>query len=340
MANVTIYPQGVAEVTVPATQSIAITNYGGGIAKIYYLIENPNRPDVYQFQQTLNNSAVTLGAFSAATTVKIEANNSKVVYDVGSSPDTGIGDADTLNGLPSDTADTASTIAARDSSGNIAANAFESTVATGTAPLTVASTTNVANLNASRLADFLPNSTEGNSTVVVRDGAGNISLAYNSKFRTKDSGGTVANILQLAGADNVYAGSASYPLVLATSIAIAFNQNNVTAKTISDTLLASQIAVGIITVNNGAAGVTTLTLPTAANMDSYYTNVGNNSAFDFSVINISTVAAEDCVIATNTGWTLVGDMNVEANDAARARSAGTFRARKTGAGAWTLYRLS
>lgn len=67
------------------------------------------------------------------------------------------GDAATLNGLASDTAATADTIAARDSSGDITANAFESTVATGTAPLTVASTTVVSNLNAD-LLDGVQNS--------------------------------------------------------------------------------------------------------------------------------------------------------------------------------------
>jgi len=151
MGNVTIYPKGTADITVPAGQSIAISNFGGGIAQIYYLITAANAPPAFQFQQILENSSVTLGAFSAETIVRIEANNSKVIYDVGVSPDTGIGDADTLNGLPSDTADTADTIAARDSSGDIQANAFESTVATGTAPLTVASTTVVPNLNVSQL---------------------------------------------------------------------------------------------------------------------------------------------------------------------------------------------
>jgi len=155
MGNVTIYPRGTADITVPAGQSIAISNFGGGIAQIYYLITAANAPPAFQFQQILENSSVTLGAFSAETIVRIEANNrannSKVIYDVGVSPDTGIGDADTLNGLPSDTADTADTIAARDSSGDIQANAFESTVATGTPPLTVASTTVVPNLNVSQL---------------------------------------------------------------------------------------------------------------------------------------------------------------------------------------------
>lgn len=122
MALTTIYPNGTSTVNVPATESIAISNYGGGIASIYYLVENANRPDAFQLQQTLENSSVTLGAFTTDTVVKIEANGSKVIYDVGSSPDTGIGDADTLNGLASSSTTAADTIVARDSSGKIAAN--------------------------------------------------------------------------------------------------------------------------------------------------------------------------------------------------------------------------
>ena len=102
MAISTIYQNGVNEVVVPATQSIAISNFGGGIASIYYLIGNANRPPAYQLQQTLNNSSVVLGAFADGMTIKIEAGASIVRYDVGASPDTGIGDADTLGGeLPS-----------------------------------------------------------------------------------------------------------------------------------------------------------------------------------------------------------------------------------------------
>lgn len=33
MALATIYPNGVNEITIPATESIAISNFGGGIAK-------------------------------------------------------------------------------------------------------------------------------------------------------------------------------------------------------------------------------------------------------------------------------------------------------------------
>ncbi|MGW8300416.1 MAG: hypothetical protein ACWGNO_00025 [Desulfobacterales bacterium] len=99
MALKTINPNGQVVVEIPATESIAISNYGGGIASIYYLIENANRPIAYQFQQTIENTGVVLGAFANGKTVKIESGGSTVIYDIGASPDTGIGNADTLGGL-------------------------------------------------------------------------------------------------------------------------------------------------------------------------------------------------------------------------------------------------
>lgn len=119
-----------------------------------------------------------------------------------------------------------------------------------------------------------------------------------------------------------------------------FAQGAPAAKTVSATLTAAELLTNIITVNQGAAGASALQLPLATDLDTALPTAVAGHAFDFSVINISTVAAEDASLTTNTGWTLVGDMNIEANDAARARSSGRFRARKTAAGAWTLYRLA
>jgi hypothetical protein len=45
-------------------------------------------------------------------------------------------------------------------------------------------------------------------------------------------------------------------------------------------------------------------------------------------------SGETSSVTTNTGWTLVGGMAQAITTSAR------FRARKTGTGAWTLYRLS
>lgn len=117
-------------------------------------------------------------------------------------------------------------------------------------------------------------------------------------------------------------------------------QNAPTAKTISATLTALEIWQKLITVNQAGAGASALQLPTAADLDLLLTDSIAGNSFDFSLINISTVAAEDASITTNTGWTLVGNMDVASNAAAGDKSAGAFRARKTAAGAWVLYRIS
>lgn len=361
MASQTIYPGGYAEIDVPATQSIAITNYGGGIAKIYYLIKNTNFPNSYQFQQTLENDAVTLGPFSVDTNVRIEANNSKVFYDYGSSPDTGIGDADTLNGQAGSYYRNATNINA----GTLADARLPATISsdiTGTAANASALDSqnsayyrNATNINAGTLATArLP------VTVLRSD----VSDVFNSDITlgigTSSANGSV-QILHSSGQNRFgirpyYSGSYN------DSYSISFDsddgywkkgstgddwfetryklQGSPAAKTTSATLTANELANGIITVNNGGGATTTLTLPTGSDMDTGFASVGTNYSFEFSVINISTVAAEDADIGTNTGWTLVGNMDIESNDSANARSAARFKARKAAAATWALYRLA
>lgn len=114
-----------------------------------------------------------------------------------------------------------------------------------------------------------------------------------------------------------------------------------TAKTVSATLTAAEIAAQIITVNQGAGASSALQLPLASAMDTQFANAAAGDSFDFFVINTSTVDAEDASLTTNTGWTLVGKMDVLANNAAgTANTSGHFRALKTGTAAWTLYRLA
>lgn len=114
-----------------------------------------------------------------------------------------------------------------------------------------------------------------------------------------------------------------------------------TAKTVSATLTAAEVLTGIITVNQGAAGASEQQLPLASAMDTALPDAAAGDAFDFSVINISTTDAEDASVTTNTGWTLVGSMDVHAySTAGSLNSSARFRARKTGSAAWTLYRLA
>lgn len=112
------------------------------------------------------------------------------------------------------------------------------------------------------------------------------------------------------------------------------------ALTTSATLTAAQLAVGLLTANQGGGATATYTLPTGTLMDAAFGNFRNDTAFEFSLINVSTVAAEDVTIAAGTGWTLVGNPTVNSNDAITSVSSGRFRARKTGTATWTLYRIA
>ena len=105
-----------------------------------------------------------------------------------------------------------------------------------------------------------------------------------------------------------------------------------TALTGAATATAAQLSNGLFTFN-GTAG--NLTLPTVADLETGIPNaVKVNAAFDFYVINIDASGSDSITVATGTGWTLVGA------GAVTAGSSGHFRARKTGDGAWTCYRIS
>lgn len=106
------------------------------------------------------------------------------------------------------------------------------------------------------------------------------------------------------------------------------------AATTSALLTAANVLTGIITVNQGASGASAQQLPLATAMDTALPTSVAGDSFDFSVVNISTTSGETSSVTTNTGWTLVGGMTQAITTSAR------FRARKTGTGAWTLYRLS
>ena len=103
-----------------------------------------------------------------------------------------------------------------------------------------------------------------------------------------------------------------------------------TALTAAATVTAAQLANGLFTFD-GTAG--NMTLPTVADLEAGISSATKvNAAFDFYVVNIDG-GTDDVTVYTNTGWTLVGVMQVDNG------TSGHFRARKTGDGTWTCYRL-
>lgn len=127
-----------------------------------------------------------------------------------------------------------------------------------------------------------------------------------------------------SGGYQVGAGNASEPLL--------FPQGAPTALAAAATATPAQLVNGLFTFD-GAAG--NLTLPTVAALEAYVPSAARaNMAFDFFVINIDASGSDAVTLAVGTGWTIVGAAAVA------AASSGHFRARKTGDGAWTAYRIS
>ena len=104
-----------------------------------------------------------------------------------------------------------------------------------------------------------------------------------------------------------------------------------TAVAAAATMTAAELANGLF-VFNGTAG--SLTLPTVALVEADITAASKvNAAFDFIIINAD-ATTDDVTLAVGTGWTIVG--NAVVSEATSAQ----FRARKTGDGSWTAYRIA
>lgn len=128
-------------------------------------------------------------------------------------------------------------------------------------------------------------------------------------------------IATIGGGQQIGNGNTADPLL--------YSQAAPVAKTAAATLTAAEITSGLISYTGSAAN---LTLPLATDLDTLLSGAKTDSYFDFWVIDLA--GAGRATIVTNTGWTLVGTM------ASLSGLGVQFRARKTGVGTWTLYRLA
>ena len=109
--------------------------------------------------------------------------------------------------------------------------------------------------------------------------------------------------------------------------------------TATATLTTAQTLGGIL-VGNPSTTAATYTLPTAAAIDTAVGNAKVGSTFDLTVINLGTSTGL-ITMAVGTGITAVGNLIVAiTGSAAGVGGAGTFRFRRTGTAAWTVYRVS
>lgn len=95
---------------------------------------------------------------------------------------------------------------------------------------------------------------------------------------------------------------------------------------------------GVALFIGNPGGAINFTLPTVAALETAYQSMGEkpNGAFEFVIINTNATNAITVQATAGTGWTTAGggSMTVALSTSAR------FQARKTGAGAWQLYRIA
>lgn len=112
-------------------------------------------------------------------------------------------------------------------------------------------------------------------------------------------------------------------------------QSTPATATATATLTIAQLVTGIVLGSPGSSAAT-YTLPTVALTEALLANAKVDSSFDFCICNVNGSGSGIITVAAGTGWTLVGLATVGAT----AGTTGAFRTRKTGTGAWSLYRLA
>lgn len=106
--------------------------------------------------------------------------------------------------------------------------------------------------------------------------------------------------------------------------------------TASATLTPAQVLNGLIFANNGVTASQTYTLPAVTDLEAVLVNSDRiGTTFSFRVINLGT-SSGTAVIAAGTGWTVTGSLTMTIP----VTSGAMMIARKTAAGAWTLYRVT
>jgi hypothetical protein len=102
------------------------------------------------------------------------------------------------------------------------------------------------------------------------------------------------------------------------------------------TLTSAQVLNGLILANSGVSGASvTYTLPTVAALEADLSNSEKvGTSFTFRLVNLGT-SSGTAIIAGNTGWTITGSLTMTVP----VTSGAQFVARKSGEGAWVLYRV-
>ncbi len=131
-----------------------------------------------------------------------------------------------------------------------------------------------------------------------------------------------------SGGYQIGTGNASEPNMVPIDLPISV--------TATATLTPAQITNGLILANSGITAAQTYTLPSVTDLELAFANMERvGTSFDFRVVNLGT-SSGTAIIAAGTGWTISGSLTMTIP----VTTGALLVARKSAAGAWTLYRVT
>lgn len=134
-------------------------------------------------------------------------------------------------------------------------------------------------------------------------------------------------------------GSGKAGIVSARSI-VTKSQGAPAAKTVTAAISAAELVAGLVTTT-GVTGPSVHQLPTGTLIDAELPGIATGDSFDFHIINTGVGAADDATVTVNTDVTIVGNPTIGAlTDATIISGSGHFRARRSGANTYIVYRLA
>lgn len=135
-------------------------------------------------------------------------------------------------------------------------------------------------------------------------------------------------------------GSGKVGAVFTRGAATTKTQAAPAAKTVTAAITAAELVAGLITTT-GATAPSEHQLPTGTLIDAELPGIATGDSFDFSIINTGTGASDDATITVNTDVTIVGNPTVGAlTDATTITGSGLFRARRSAANTYVVYRIA
>ena len=319
-----IYSQGRADVSVPSGEKIAI--FSNSPLKLYQQTGYPNMPSTWDLiTETAAGENYTSSAFSAATTVRVEASAADAFYEVGaapvvSEPQTDITAADatfTITGLSAAQGGYVRSVGGVSSTSGNAGGAAENYGGTPGATGAGGAVNNIASAGGA---------TSGTGGAVNNTaGAGTNGNA---------NGGSVINTV---GAKN---GSGLDGHIINRGL-VAETQGAPTAKTVAVTVTIAELITKIVTGTHTAGATQAYTLPTGTDADAGV-QLSADDSFDWYLINLSAAALDTITLTANTAHTIVGNPIVQSAHSSTGGIYGNsakFRTRKTAANTFVTYRI-